>query len=243
VQAAEHDRLEEFVNYAAQRLDATVDLQRLADMARPLQVGDATAVVSTPPLGQRIAVARDTAFSFLYPAMLASWQQQGVALSFFSPLADEAPANDADALYLPGGYPELHGGRLASAEQFKDGLRRAAARGAAVYGECGGYMVMGESLVDADGQHHAMAGLLPVATSFAERRLHLGYRQVALQADTVIGQAGQKFRGHEFHYATILREEGEPLFGATDARGESVGPMGLRRGRVAGSFCHLIDSA
>ncbi|MFM9841453.1 MAG: cobyrinate a,c-diamide synthase [Dongiaceae bacterium] len=243
VQAAEHDRLEEFVSHAARRLEATVDLQRLADLAQPLQIADAGAGPAPPPLGQRIAVARDTAFSFLYPALLASWQQQGADLGFFSPLADEAPADDADAVYLPGGYPELHGGRLAAASRFKDGLRRAATSGAAVYGECGGYMVMGESLLDAGGQRHAMAGLLPVCTSFVERRLHLGYRQVALQADAAFGSAGQKFRGHEFHYATILREEGEPLFGAADARGESVGTMGLRRGRVAGSFCHLIDSA
>ncbi len=243
VQASEHDRLEEFVSNAARRLEATVDLQRLADLARPLQQAETGIGLATPPLGQRIAIARDTAFSFLYPAMLASWQQQGAELSFFSPLADEAPADDADGVYLPGGYPELHGGRLAAAGQFNAGLRLAATRGAAVYGECGGYMVMGESLVDADAQRHVMAGLLPVATSFAERRLHLGYRQVALQADAAIGRAGQKFRGHEFHYATIVREEGEPLFGATNARGESVGSMGLRRGRVAGSFCHLIDSA
>lgn len=242
VQAAEHERLEEFVSHAAQRLEAVVELQRLADLARPLQVADAGTGLATPPLGQRIAIARDTAFSFAYPAVLEGWQRQGAGLSFFSPLADEPPAEDADAVYLPGGYPELHGGRLAAAERFKDGIRRAATRGAAVYGECGGYMVMGEALVDADKQHHAMAGLLPVATSFAERRLHLGYRQVALQADAVIGRAGQKFRGHEFHYATVLREEGEPLFGAANARGESVGSMGLRRGRVAGSFCHLIDS-
>lgn len=243
VQAAEHERLEEFVNQASQRLEATIDLQRLADLARPLRVTDAGRGQATPPLGQRIAIARDTAFSFLYPALLASWRQQGAALSFFSPLADEAPSDAADAVYLPGGYPELHGGRLAAAGQFKDGLRRAVERGAAVYGECGGYMVMGESLVDADGQRHAMAGLLPLATSFAERRLHLGYRQVVLQSDAAIGRAGQRFRGHEFHYATILQEEGETLFGAANARGESVGSMGLRRGRVAGSFCHLIDSA
>jgi cobyrinic acid a,c-diamide synthase len=243
VQAAEHDRLEEFVNHAAQRLETTVDLPSLADLAGPLQVADAGMVVVTPPFGQRIAIARDTAFSFAYPAVLEGWQRQGADLSFFSPLADEPPAEDADAVYLPGGYPELHGGRLAAADRFKDGLRRAGTRGAAVYGECGGYMVLGESLVDADGQRHAMAGLLPVATSFAKRRLHLGYRQVALQQDTAIGRAGQRFRGHEFHYATVLREEGEPLFGAINARGESVGSMGLHRGKVAGSFCHLIDSA
>jgi cobyrinic acid a,c-diamide synthase len=243
VQATEHDCLEEFVNDAARRLETTADLRSLADLARPLQMADATAGPTAAPLGQRIAIARDTAFSFIYPALLASWQQQGAELGFFSPLADEAPSDAADAVYLPGGYPELHAGRLAAAGQFMDGLRRAAKRGAAVYGECGGYMVMGDSLVDADGQRHAMAGLLPLAASFAERRLHLGYRQVVLQADAAIGRAGQKFRGHEFHYATILQEEGEPLFGATNARGESVGSMGLRRGRVAGSFCHLIDSA
>jgi len=243
VQAAEHERLEDFVGRAAEHLGAAVDLRRLADMAGPLRITAAGTARASPPLGQRIAIARDTAFSFLYPALLDSWQRQGADLSFFSPLADEAPADTADAVYLPGGYPELHGGRLAAAGGFKDGIRRAVARGAAVYGECGGYMVMGDSLMDADGQRHAMAGLLPVATSFAERRLHLGYRQVALQADAVIGRAGQKFRGHEFHYATVLHEEGEPLFGAANARGESVGSMGLRRGRVAGSFCHLIDSA
>ena len=116
VQAAEHERLEEFVDRAAQRLEATVDLQRLADLARPLQVADAGTGLATPPLGQRIAIARDTAFSFAYPAVLEGWQRQGADLSFFSPLADEPPAEDADAVYLPGGYPELHGGRLAAAE-------------------------------------------------------------------------------------------------------------------------------
>jgi cobyrinic acid a,c-diamide synthase len=104
-------------------------------------------------------------------------------------------------------------------------------------------MALGESLTDADGQEHAMAGLLPLATSFAERRLHLGYRQVAVKSDSPIGAAGLRFRGHEFHYATVLREEGDSLFEAANARGESVGPMGLRRGSVLGSFCHLIDAA
>jgi cobyrinic acid a,c-diamide synthase len=243
VQAAEHERLEEFVDHAARRLETAVDLQRITSLARPLRVAEVTADLAVPPFGQRIAVARDSAFSFIYPALLAAWRQAGAELSCFSPLADEAPAEDADAVYLPGGYPELHGGRLAAATRFMDGLRRAATRGAAMFGECGGYMVMGQSLVDAEGRRHPMAGLLPLATSFADRRLHLGYRQVALQADAAIGPAGRKFRGHEFHYATILREEGEPLFGAANARGEPVGSMGLRRGRVAGSFCHLIDSA
>src|SRR5262245_49851489 len=243
VQAAEHGGLDEFIAGAARRLEQSVQLDRLVELATPLRArSDDVMAAALPPLGQRIAVASDIAFSFAYPALLAGGRQQGASLSFFSPLADEAPAADADGVYLPGGYPELHGGRLAAAERFKSGLHAAAARGATVFGECGGYMAMGELLTDAAGSTHAMAGLLPLATSFAERRLHLGYRQVAVKADCAIGAAGRSFRGHEFHYATILREEGEMLFEAENARGESVGPMGLRRGRVLGSFCHLIDS-
>jgi cobyrinic acid a,c-diamide synthase len=243
VQAAEHGGLEVFMANAAQCLERCVELDQLVDLARPLHVSSHTAAGTVPPLGQRIAVARDIAFSFAYPEILAGWRQQGATLGFFSPLADEEPAADADAVYLPGGYPELHAARLAGANRFKDGLQAAAARGATIFGECGGYMAMGESLTDADGRTHAMAGLLPLATSFAERRLHLGYRQVSLRSDCAIGAAGRSFRGHEFHYATILREEGEALFAAKNARGDSVGLMGLRQGCVLGSFCHLIDSA
>ncbi|MBX6323487.1 MAG: hypothetical protein IRY94_16815, partial [Rhodospirillaceae bacterium] len=147
-------------------------------------------------------------------------------------------------VYLPGGYPELHAGRLAAAPAFLDGLRNAAARGAVVYGECGGYMVLGEALVDGDGRRHAMAGLLPLETSFADRRLHLGYREARLAADGPLGPAGSLFRGHEFHYATVVREgRAAPLFDVRDARGRGLGPAGLRRGSVSGSFVHLVDRA
>jgi len=209
---------------------AAVDADRLIGLARPSRLagGEACGVA---PLGRLIAVARDDAFAFAYPALLADWRRAGAELAWFSPLADEAPDPRADAVFLPGGYPELHAGRLAAATNFFAGLRRH--RGT-VYGECGGYMVLGESLVDAAGAAHRMAGLLPLATSFAERRLQLGYREPRLLADFPLGPAGARFRGHEFHYATILREgPGERLFD----RG------GLRRGNVAGSFIHLIDRA
>ncbi len=209
---------------------AAVDADRLIGLARPSRLagGEACGVA---PLGRLIAVARDDAFAFAYPALLADWRRAGAELAWFSPLDDEAPDPRADAVFLPGGYPELHAGRLAAATNFLAGLRRH--RGT-VYGECGGYMVLGESLVDAAGAAHRMAGLLPLATSFAERRLQLGYREARLLADFPLGPAGARFRGHEFHYATILREgPGERLFD----RG------GLRRGNVAGSFIHLIDRA
>jgi cobyrinic acid a,c-diamide synthase len=115
---------------------------------------------------------------------------------------------------------------------------------AAIYGECGGYMVLGQGLVDAAGQRHAMAGLLPLETSFAERRRALGYREAELAAACPLGAAGTRFRGHEFHYATIVSEgAGAPLFTVTDADGGALGAAGRVQGRVGGSFLHLVDRA
>ena len=195
-----------------------------------------------PVLGQHIAIARDEAFAFAYPLTLDGWRRAGAELSTFSPLAGEAPAAGADAVYLPGGYPELHAGRIAAARGFLDGLRAAADRSATIYGECGGYMVLGERLIDADGVEHAMAGLLPVATTFAERGLTLGYRTARSLGDGPLGRDGTRFRGHEFHYARVLREDGDAaLFRCGDARGRDLGAAGRRVGTVAGSFVHLVD--
>jgi cobyrinic acid a,c-diamide synthase len=195
-----------------------------------------------PPLGRRIAVARDEAFCFAYHAMLDCWRNQHAELVFFSPLADEPPDGGADAVYLPGGYPELWAERLSSAEVFMTGLRRAAAKGAVIYGECGGYMVLGDALIDREGRSRRMSGLLPLVTSFAERRLHLGYRRAMLRTGTPLGTAGAVFRGHEFHYATIARQgAATPLFSVSDAADEDLGSYGMRQGSVFGSFIHLID--
>ncbi len=244
VLAAEHPALTAYLDGAADLLETHVDtvaLERLARPACPLAADPAGPQL--PPLGQRIAVARDRAFAFAYDSVLTGWREAGAEVSEFSPLADEPPPVDADAVYLPGGYPELHAGRLAANDRFLAGLHTAA-RGAAIYGECGGYMVLGEGLVDAGGTRHAMAGLLPLETTFAERRLHLGYRQVTVAADGPWGGSGSGYRGHEFHYASVVREgPGQPLFQCADAAGAALGPGGLCRGRVAGSFVHLIDRA
>jgi cobyrinic acid a,c-diamide synthase len=195
-----------------------------------------------PPLGQRMAVARDLAFGFCYPFHLKAWRQAGVELSFFSPLADEAPDAAADAVFLPGGYPELHAGRLAGNRAFLGGLRAAAAAGSIVYGECGGYMVLGETLEDAAGVTHPMAGLLPVRSSFACRHRHLGYRRVTLTGPGPLGPDGAAFRGHEFHYATEWAGDQAPrLFACQDAKGQDLGDQGRVLGTVMGSFVHLID--
>jgi cobyrinic acid a,c-diamide synthase len=244
VQAAERDDLGAFLERASSLIERHVDLARLRSLARPARVPAETGgSIGIKPLGQRLAVARDTAFAFAYPALLESWRAAGAELTSFSPLADEAPDPEADAVYLPGGYPELHATRLAGNARFLRGLRAAAGRQVVIHGECGGYMVLGRGLVDGDGRRHAMAGLLPLETSFAAPKLHLGYRRAKLVGDCALGARGMGFSGHEFHYATISSEgPGEPLFHCVDGAGESLGLTGRRQGNVFGSFVHLIDA-
>jgi cobyrinic acid a,c-diamide synthase len=243
-QAGEIQDIAAFLAAAASAIAPHVDLDRLTALAAPIEIAPAAATFGIAPLGRRIAVARDIAFAFAYPAQLEAWRRQGAELSFFSPLGDEAPDPKADAVFLPGGYPELHAGKLAANAIYQDGLRAAASRGAAIYGECGGYMVLGESLTDAAGTAHPMAGLLPVATSFAKPKLHLGYRHARLREAGPLGAEGSGFAGHEFHYASVEREAGDAaLFEARDARGKALAAMGRRQGRVMGSFLHLISPA
>lgn len=247
VQAGEHPDLESFIGHAGDVIGKAVDLDaisRLARRATDPHGGVGMANIATPPPGQRVAVAADAAFGFVYPHILEGWRNAGSEIALFSPLADEVPSPNADAVFLPGGYPELHAGVLAANQRFLGGLRRAARLGRTIHGECGGYMVLGEGLIDAEGQSHRMAGLLGVETSFAKRSLSLGYRLAESLVETPFGAVGACWRGHEFHYATVSREDGgDRLFRVKDAEGNDLGSAGHARGAVSGSFMHLIDRA
>jgi len=237
-QAQELKGLENFIAHAAEVASSAIDLGKLKTIAKPLEL-QPTLPKFLPPLGQRIAVANDAAFGFSYEHILASWRAQGAELRFFSPLADKPPSPAADAVFLPGGYPELHAARLAANSRFLDGLSHAAARGALIYGECGGFMVLGRYLVDAKGKSHPMAALLPHATSFAARKLSLGYRRLKHKSALPFPL---KLRGHEFHYSTLAEQvRGDHLFTMHDASGGLIGPAGLRNGRIMGSYAHVID--
>jgi cobyrinic acid a,c-diamide synthase len=237
-QAQELKGLQEFISHAAELAGSSIDLEKLKSLARPLSL-EPTSPRFLPPLGQRIAVANDAAFGFAYEHMLEGWRAQGAELRFFSPLADKPPPAEADAVFLPGGYPELHAAKLAASFRFLDGLGQAAARGALIYGECGGFMVLGRYLIDAQGKTHAMAALLPHGTSFATRKLSLGYRSLNHKGALPFPL---KLRGHEFHYSTLAeRVRGDPLFTMQDAAGQSLGAAGLRNGRIMGSYAHVID--
>jgi cobyrinic acid a,c-diamide synthase len=241
IQAGEHADLAALIGRLAATAEQHIDLNAImAAGARLTIAATPTLAAALPPPGQRIALAHDRAFSFVYPHLVDAWRGAGAEIVPFSPLADEAPPQRADCCWLPGGYPELHAGALAAAQRFIDGLRGFAAT-RPVHGECGGYMVLGESLEDAAGQHHAMAGLLSHATSFAMRKLHLGYRTAQLLADSAIGARGTILRGHEFHYASLADVGRDEAFAElSDGEGRALGKSGGRRGRVTGSFFHAI---
>ncbi|MEQ6249663.1 cobyrinate a,c-diamide synthase [Sulfitobacter sp. HNIBRBA3233] len=243
VQAGEQENLPELLAQAAEFVAEHVDLDALRAAARGGGQGAEVPSAVTPP-GQRIALAQDNAFAFVYPHLLAGWRAAGAEVLPFSPLADEAPDPHADVCWIPGGYPELHAGRLSAATTYREGLR-AFAETRPVHGECGGYMALGAGLVDKDGTRHEMAGLLGLETSFAKRKFHLGYRRATLAAPIPGAPAGALLRGHEFHYATIVEEPDTPLAVITDSNGLAVPETGTWRampggGRVSGTFFHLI---
>lgn len=243
VQAGEHDDLMAFIDRMADMAERSIDLDAVLELATPLAPQDGNFACALPPPGQRIALAQDRAFTFLYPHVARHWRDEGAEIVPFSPLADEVPRPDCDVCWLPGGYPELHAGTLASAENFRAGMAVFAAE-KPVHGECGGYMVLGEALEDADGVTHRMLGLLGHTTSFAKRKMNLGYRQARLLDDCPLGRAGDVIRGHEFHYARVTEPGSDsPLAELADGQGNPLGSAGGRRGHVSGTFFHAIAQA
>jgi cobyrinic acid a,c-diamide synthase len=240
VQASEHADMIAHLDRLADMAERSLDLDAIVSLMTPLAPSGVDFADALNPPGQRIALAHDAAFTFLYPHVAMHWRNTGAELVPFSPLANEAPRDDCDVCWLPGGYPELHAGRLASAGNFRAGIQEFA-KTRPVHGECGGFMVLGDALEDADGVTHEMLGLLGHSTSFAKRRMSLGYRQARLLSNCSLGRAGDVIRGHEFHYAQITAPgNDEKLADLADGQGNPLGAAGGRRGHVTGTFFHAI---
>ncbi len=242
VQVQESSHVSSFIDRLADAVEICVDLDHITAFASCHQLPDAgpTHQHIPPPPGERIALAQDDAFSFVYPHVIDGWRTRGAAIVPFSPLANEKPDAAADAIWLPGGYPELHAEKIANATTFKGALHRAAQDGVKIHGECGGYMVLGQYLEAENGHRHEMTGLLSHATSFAHKKLHLGYRHARLVAASALGPANTNLFGHEFHYATLADGEDEPLAEIFDANGKPLTQTGSRRGSVSGTFFHVL---
>jgi cobyrinic acid a,c-diamide synthase len=240
VQAGETAGLDSVLDRIAEFVAEHADLPAILSFARAGAPVPSDGQPGSAPPAQCIAIARDEAFSFLYPHILGGWHKGGAEITFFSPLANEPPPNHCGFCFLPGGYPELYAERIAAADRFLAGLQRFA-ESAPVHGECGGYMVLGQSLTDHKGRTHRMAGLLDVSTSFARPKLHLGYRQARLAEAHPLGPKGALLRGHEFHYAaTDGAASRDPFAFVRDAYTQEEQAYGNRRGNVTGSFFHLI---
>lgn len=214
------------------RLDAVADALAatpLAVLPPPVEFADAPAPALPPLLaGRRIAVARDAAYAFLYPANLDCLRDLGAELVFFSPLAGETlPA--CDAVWLPGGYPELYAGRLSQHRMLWNDLAAHADAGKPLLAECGGMMSLFATLTDGEGRDHAMGGLLPGAVRMQKRLAALGHQEVLLPEGTL--------RGHTFHYS---RSETDlaPLTRAARPDGRE-GEAIYRRNRLTASYVHF----
>ncbi len=246
VQAREHPELDAMLANAGAFIAQHVDLDALIAAAAGARAQTFAPLKITPP-ADRVALALDGAFSFVYPHLLDGWRQAGATILPFSPLDDQAPDSSADVCWLPGGYPELHAGALAAAQNYRAGMQMFAAS-KPVHGECGGYMAMGAGLTDKSGLRHEMLGLLGLETSFHTRKMHLGYRRANLTAPIPGHDENSHLRGHEFHYATITHQPDAPLAYVVDATGAAVAETGSHRiqpkgGRATGTFFHLIAEA
>ena len=190
---------------------------------------------------KHIAIAYDDACRFIYHAQLESWKQQNIQLSFFSILLNQAPSPQADMIFLAGGYPELFASKIAKADNFFAGLMQAQKNGAWIYGECGGYMMLGKKLIDAQGDSYNMSGLLDHSTDISNPKRHLGYRTCTVNQSTMFQH--HSFTAHEFHYSTEHQvPTQQPLFyDIHDSQGMKLPDAGSIKGRVLGSYLHLID--
>ncbi|QHI97049.1 cobyrinate a,c-diamide synthase [Xylophilus rhododendri] len=212
---------------ALARIDAAADALAATPLAAlPLErwAVDFPAPASTSELpallaGRRVAIARDASFAFVYQANLDTLRGMGAELSFFSPLAGEA-LPDCDAVWLPGGYPELYPRQLAEATASREGLAAHIAAGKPVWAECGGMMALMDEICDMEGRSHPGWGLLPGVTRMQRRLAALGPQQLALPAGTL--------RGHTFHYSTaasplpVVARTARPDGGSAGQGGEAV---------------------
>ena len=219
----------------------TVDLDRVEVLARSCRELPMASHSISGSNGRRvrIGVAQDQAFCFYYPENLELLEREGAELVKFSPMKDQALPN-VDMLYLGGGYPELHGERLAENLGMRAAIKTFAERGGAIYAECGGMMYLTQAIRDLAGRSHEMVGLFAAVAVMSREKMTLGYRELQISQPCVLGEVGITARGHEFHYS-LVEPKGQLQYACTlrDAQGKSKGQDGLVAGNTVGLYSHL----
>ena len=197
--AAEVENLQQKLALLADAVEEHIDWPRLLALcekeppALPVQP-------ETPPARVRIAVAQDEAFCFIYAETLEAFRDAGAEVVFFSPLRDTALPENIGGLYLPGGYPELHAKELSENTSLLREIKRKIESGLPTAAECGGFLYLGQSLTDAEGQSWPMAGVLPGEAKDAGRLVRFGYATLSADSDSLLFRAGESFPIHEFHH-------------------------------------------
>jgi cobyrinic acid a,c-diamide synthase len=189
----------------------------------------------------RIGVAKDNAFCFYYQDNLDILRACGAELIFFSPILENKLPENLDGLYLGGGYPELFAEKLAQNINLRAQIQQKSVEGLPIYGECGGFMYLCREIWDHNGNNYPMTGCFPFSTKMLSRRKALGYREIRLSKDTIIGKQGFIVRGHEFHYSevTALPEDIETIYEVADRAGLQNTTEGFELARCLGSYIHL----
>jgi cobyrinic acid a,c-diamide synthase len=231
---------EAYLQHLADWLEAHLDLDGLLKALPLLSLPEAQAPEVAHPT-VRLGVARDRAFCFYYPENLELLADSGAELVPFSPLNDRELPTGLHGIYLGGGYPELYAGQLAANASMRQEVKEYAVAGMPIYGECGGLMYLAKEIRDLEGQAHPMTGVFPFTVRMLPRLKALGYREVTLAAAGILGPAGTKARGHEFHYSEML---GEPigvsrLYRLTPRKGGRAVAEGYCEHNVLASYVHL----
>ena len=239
----DHPLAEDSIDRLAEHMEKSIDLDlllaNLSDIARPGQTQGRRHFRSEKKV--RIAVARDNAFCFYYADNLELLERHGAQLVFFSPMTGRDLPENIDGLYFGGGYPELFAGKLAENAALGNRVKEKSADGMPIYGECGGFMYLCEELVDLNNNRYRMSGCFPFVTRMFARLKALGYREVTLTRNTVIGHTGMTIRGHEFHYSELvdLSRDVPTAYSISDRSGMDKAPEGYVINRTLGSYNHL----
>ena len=241
VQANEIHDIETKIQNYSHLIKDNIDLQKIVECAafksfRKLKPKD-----NNPP-AQRIAIAKDKAFSFIYPHLIDNWKKAGAEITSFSPLNNEMPDKNSELIWLPGGYPELYAKELSNADKTIKSIHNYS-KTKKIHGECGGYMVLGKYLIDKDGEKFKMFDLLGLVTSFKKRKLNLGYRMAKLRKENIHHSKNKIIYGHEFHYTSIIDQPDQPLYEVYDASQNIVKETGSIKENVSGTFFHYIAVA
>lgn len=231
---AAREEMERYISEAADAVEEGVDIDRLLELTSGTETSVSIQKSKTPSTGRqplKIAVARDEAFNFIYPANIRSLENHpryAAEINYFSPLRDMSIPEGTDLIYLPGGYPELFSAELEANESMRNSIRQFAGAGGRILGECGGMIYLGEEI---DGKK--LCGVLPIKSTMKEARLRLGYRSVEID--------GMKFRGHEFHYSRTEDDTQATKADAvqTDIRGKTVSTPVYRQGNIVAGYTHL----